>query len=98
LVRLIRVVANPTVSDYFWADVSPLGNSPMPYYRLYHLDQHTGHISKAEELFAADDVAAMHDLQHRNSPHPLELWERGRKVGYVDAAPEAAAMSPKQSA
>jgi hypothetical protein len=52
----------------------------MPYYRLYHLDPHTGHIDRAEELFAADDVAAVHDLQQRRSPHPLELWLGGRKV------------------
>ena len=62
----------------------------MPYYRLYHLDPHTGHINRADELFAADDVAAMHDLQQRQSGHPLELWERGRKVGRIDATLDAA--------
>ena len=62
----------------------------MPYYRLYHLDPHTGHITRADELFAGDDVAAIHDLQQRQSDHPLELWERGRKVGRIDATLEAA--------
>jgi hypothetical protein len=65
----------------------------MPYYRLYHLDTHTGHIQHAEELFAADDVAAVHDLQQRQADHPLELWELGRKVTRVDAIPEMAARS-----
>jgi len=65
----------------------------MPYYRLYHLDPHTGHINRADELFAADDVAAMYDLQQRQSAHPLELWERGRKVGRIDATLEAAGAS-----
>ena len=60
----------------------------MPYYRLYHLDRHTGHIERAEELFAADDVAAVHDLQQRQSDHPLELWQAGRKVVRLDAMPE----------
>ena len=67
----------------------------MPYYRLYHLDPHTGHITKADELFAADDVAAMHDLQQRRSDHPLELWERGRKVSHIDATLEAAGARPR---
>ena len=59
----------------------------MPYYRLYHLDQFTGHIVRAEELFAADDVAAIYDLQQRQSDHPLELWQQGRKVVRLDAMP-----------
>jgi len=63
----------------------------MPYYRLYHLDPHTGHIDRAEELFAADDVAAIHDLQQRNGTRPLELWQQGRKVVRLDAIPEMAA-------
>jgi hypothetical protein len=66
----------------------------MPYYRLYHLGPHTGHIDRAEELFAADDVAAVHDLQQRRSPHPLELWLGGRKVVHLDGAAEAAAFAP----
>jgi hypothetical protein len=68
----------------------------MPYYRLYrlyHLDPYTGHIANAEELFAADDVAAIHGLQQRGSDHPLELWERGRKVTRIDARPRRAAMA-----
>ena len=70
-----------------------LGTGAMPYYRLYHLDPFTGHIRTAEELFAADDVGAMYEVQQRRSDHPLELWERGRKVGRTDPAPEAAAYS-----
>jgi hypothetical protein len=65
----------------------------MPYYRLYHLDEHTGHINRAEELFAADDVAAVHDLQQRQADHPLELWQEKRKVTRVDGMPEMAARS-----
>ena len=65
----------------------------MPHYRLYHLDSHSGHIRTAEELFAADDETALHDLGQRRLDHPLELWEGGRKVGRVDAPPEAAALS-----
>jgi hypothetical protein len=42
----------------------------MPYYRLYHLDQITGHVVRAEELFAADDVAAIHDLQQASVLSP----------------------------
>jgi hypothetical protein len=70
----------------------------MPSYRVYHLDPHTGHINSAEELFRADDVAAMHDLQQREVDHPLELWDRSRKVGRVDSVPEAAAFTAKARA
>lgn len=65
----------------------------MPYYRLYHLDPHTGHINGAEEIFAADDVAAVHDLHQRNSDHPLELWKGGRKVVRLDARQQMAASA-----
>ncbi len=65
----------------------------MPWYRLYHLNRHSGHIDGAEDLYAADDVAAAHDLQHRRSDHPLELWDGGRKVVHVDAGPEIAFRS-----
>jgi hypothetical protein len=57
----------------------------MPWYRLYHLNSQNGHVDRAEEIFAADDVAATYDLQQRKSDHPLELWEERRKVVYVDA-------------
>jgi hypothetical protein len=70
----------------------------MPYYRLYHLDAHTGHIYRADEIFASDDVAAKYDLQQRQCDHPLELWDRGRKVGRVDGLPDAAWMTRRQTA
>ena len=65
----------------------------MPYYRLYHLDTHTGHIDSAEELFAADDIAAVHETQQRLSDHPLELWQEGRKVTRLDAGRTLAVRS-----
>ena len=67
----------------------------MPWYRLYRLDPHTGHIDRAEDLFAANDVAAAHELQQRQSIQPLELWRGGRKVVRLDAVPEAAALAPR---
>jgi hypothetical protein len=63
----------------------------MPYYRLYHLDLHTGHINSAEEVHAPDDVAAIHSIQQGQSEHPLELWQEGRKVVRIDATPMMAA-------
>lgn len=66
----------------------------MPDYRLYHLDPDTGHIRTAEELFAADDAAALHHLRQRRFDHPVELWERGRKVGRIEAARGAATFAP----
>ena len=65
----------------------------MPWYRLYHLDQHSGHIEGAEEMYASDDVAAVHDLQQRRNDHPLELWQGGRKIVHINAVPERALRS-----
>ncbi|HKR25297.1 MAG TPA: hypothetical protein VJS15_08570 [Allosphingosinicella sp.] len=66
----------------------------MPYYRLYHLDPYSGHITGAEEMFAADDVAAIHAIQQRQAEHPFELWQGGRKVVRLDARPQNAAPVP----
>ncbi len=66
----------------------------MPYYRLYHLDPHTGHINSAEEVAATDDVAAIHEIQQRQSGHPLELWQEGRKVVRLDGLPQNAVSVP----
>jgi hypothetical protein len=59
----------------------------MPSYQLYHMDPYTGHIERAEQLHAADDVAAVHGLQQREEDHPRELWRGGRKVVRIDALP-----------
>ena len=66
----------------------------MPYYRLYHLDPHTGHIEGAEDFHAADDGTAILDLHGRQSDHPLELWQEGRKVVRLDVMPPVAAQVP----
>ena len=65
----------------------------MPAYRLYHLDRFSGHIERAETLHAADDVAAIHRIQLRQSPEPMELWCGGRKISRFDGVPQAAAYS-----
>jgi hypothetical protein len=59
----------------------------MPSYQLYHMDPYTGHIDRAEQLHACDDVAAVHGLQQREEDHPRELWRAGRKVARIDAPP-----------
>jgi hypothetical protein len=59
----------------------------MPSYQLYHMDPYTGHIDRAEELHAADDVSAVHGLQQSLEDHPRELWRAGRKVARLDAPP-----------
>lgn len=66
----------------------------MPWYRLYHLHKHSGHIDRAEDVHAADDVSAIHELQHRVRDHPLELWLGRRKVVHLDAVPSMAAHFP----
>jgi hypothetical protein len=68
-----------------------LGTGVMPDYRLYFLDRFSGHIEGAENFHAADDVAAIHRIQLRGSPEPMELWSGARKVSRFDGVPQAAA-------
>lgn len=65
----------------------------MPHYRLYRLDPDTGHITGAEDMHAADDVAAVHEVQQRRHDVPVELWSGPRKITRVDARPQGAAFA-----
>ena len=71
------------------------GNGAMPYYRLYHLDPDTGHFDGAEEMFAVDDVAAIHFVQLHAYGVPVELWQGGRKIRRIDATPAARGYAPR---
>lgn len=53
----------------------------MPYYRLYFLDPHSGHINRFEEYDAIDDVKAIRLAERRVGDGPLELWSGRRKIG-----------------
>lgn len=68
----------------------------MPDYRLYRLDRHSGHILAAEDLHAPDDGAAIHRIDLRLSPEPMELWCGGRKVCRFDGLPDAAALADRE--
>lgn len=57
----------------------------MPQYRLYHLNLHSGHIDKVEELVASDDVEAIFMVQAKERDRALELWLGNRKVRRFDA-------------
>jgi len=65
----------------------------MPEYRLYRLSPESGHITAAEEMVAADDVAAVHEVRQRRFDVPVELWSGKRKVTRIDATPEGAAVA-----
>lgn len=56
---------------------------PMPYYRLYFLDE-TGHIWLADPMDCDDDDAAIAAVEahraKRNHLHAMELWQQGRRV------------------
>ncbi|HST35641.1 MAG TPA: hypothetical protein VLK25_03315 [Allosphingosinicella sp.] len=75
----------------------PPGNArgrPMPDYRLYSLDPHSGHIDGVEEFHAPSDDAAIDRVQARAGRVPLELWQEGRKLLRVTAVPDMAAAVP----
>lgn len=66
----------------------------MPNYRLYRLDPNNGHFIGVEEIRAADDPSAIHEIEQRAYGNSVELWDGGRKVTQIDAVPEAAAYEP----
>lgn len=57
----------------------------MAYYRLYHLNRSSGHIDRAEELDAADDVEAVALAKARQRDTDVELWQERRKVHRLKA-------------
>ena len=57
----------------------------MSYYRLYFMDNYTGHIERFEELDAADDRGAVALAETKLGPQALELWCSHRKVARFDA-------------
>jgi len=55
----------------------------MPYYRLYCLDG-SGKFTKAHELEAANDEAALAVANEMRLSVKCELWERNRMVAALD--------------
>jgi hypothetical protein len=55
----------------------------LPYYRLYFLDPHTGHIDRFEEFDAAGDSEAVGRAGDMQRDVPLELWSGRRKVRHL---------------
>lgn len=70
----------------------------MPNYRLYRLDRDNGHFIGVEEIHAADDASAVHEIQQRAYGNSVELWDGGRKVTRIDALPEGAAFASNPDA
>ena len=64
----------------------------MPDYRLYLLNEHSGHIDGVEEFHSADDLEAIRLSTQRNCGVPTELWRGSRKVARLDACPRQAAI------
>lgn len=52
----------------------------MPYYRLYYMNQSSGHIERFEEFDTADDVEAVRTVSPSAREQPLELWCENRKI------------------
>lgn len=52
----------------------------MPYYRLYFMDRHSGHIDHFREYEAETDDAALSVAETRRDGRPMELWNLSRKL------------------
>jgi hypothetical protein len=59
----------------------------MPEYRLYCLDG-LNKITHVEEIIATGDAEAIMQAKAMKKPTKCELWNRGRLVAKIDAAPE----------
>ncbi|HMJ93476.1 MAG TPA: hypothetical protein VK472_05200 [Allosphingosinicella sp.] len=65
----------------------------MPNYRLYRLDAGSGRFLGVVEIQAADDEAAIQEIQQRGYGDSVELWDGGRKVRRIDALADGAAFA-----
>jgi hypothetical protein len=70
-------------SQCFNPNQAPFGDFILPYYRLYYLDPHSGHIDRFEEFDAAGDIEAIGRAGDRQCEGPLELWSERRKVRHL---------------
>lgn len=59
-------------------------SSALRLYRVYHLTQ-AGHIQRAEILEARDDTDALVKLKEKSDDHDVELWDRSRFIGKIEA-------------
>ena len=66
----------------------------MAHYRLYFLSGSDGHIVRFEPIEARDDREAAWLAEAHVGARPLELWDKGRRVGSW-AAVEAAGSQPQ---
>jgi hypothetical protein len=67
--------------------------SRMPYYRLYYLNRGSGHIDRAEEIDAADDVRAVAIVRERERDTAVELWQQSRKVMRLEGSTDGSAQA-----
>ena len=63
------------------------GVAGMLYYRLYFMDRFSGHIDHFREFEADDDGAALVLAEQWHNDHPMELWNRHRKLKRWDDVP-----------
>lgn len=61
----------------------------MLYYRLYYFDRFSGHIDHFREFEAEHDEAAIALAERWNDGHPMELWNRQRRLKRWDAVAES---------
>lgn len=60
----------------------------MPEYKLYRMDNFSGHITSVEMLDAPDPVSVVHDIQQRTFDCPVEIWADGHKLARIDVGPQ----------
>jgi len=68
----------------------------MPFYRLYFLNRLTGHIDRAEDFDAADDVQAVALVRDIERETAVELWQERRKVLRLEGPSDVSQPSAPQ--
>ena len=66
----------------------------MAEYRLYFIDQQD-HIRGAEDILAADDVAALRHAELHPDPRTKEVWRGAHQLGRFGGSASSAPTSPR---
>ena len=67
----------------------------MPGFRIFYVDGSAGHITGSHDFNAADDLAAIHQVEEYRTGSAMELWSGTRKIKCWEATvpPEGTASA-----
>jgi len=57
----------------------------MPGFRIFYIDERSGHITGSHDFTAEDDIGAIRQAEEFRTGAPMELWSGSRKIKRWDA-------------